>query len=146
MVVQRAAVDESRRHDRNLAHGQFGAEGMFLQDRLVAPASGPVELHHTHRPVVDAELIDPVLEAVERQQAAVGCDADAFQRIEHAFRGQVGERRCVLSQGDARWSWCFIVAGRGVHKNRAPAVALPDHAFAGRGQARHNRAFSQESA
>ena len=78
------------RHRRNLALGQLGDERVFFEDRRVAPARGPVELGDDRRPVFDADLVDAVFVAVERQQAAVAAhadrDEDAVERIEHAIR------------------------------------------------------------
>jgi len=83
--------------DGDLAFRQFQRKGVVLEDLRVAPALRPVELGHHHgrprafRPagiVLQKDLEDAVLVAVERQQPAVAAQADALQRVEHRVRRQ----------------------------------------------------------
>ena len=74
-----------RGDDGNLALGQFQAEGMFLQDRLIGPAFRPVELRHQRRAVLDADLIDAVLVTVQAEQRAVAGITGALDGIEDAI-------------------------------------------------------------
>ena len=82
MVVQRAAGDRDRRHGRHFGRRQFEREAVLLEDLLVAPAAGPVELHHDRRRILDAHLVDAVLVAVQRELAPVGSQPQAFEGIE----------------------------------------------------------------
>jgi hypothetical protein len=66
---------------------------VLLGDLRVAPARRTIELRDHRRCVVAPHLVDTVLVAVERQQAAVAANAHAVERVEHAIRGQSGIRR-----------------------------------------------------
>jgi len=90
-LVQGPALDRHGRHHRHLALGQLGHEGVFLEDGVIAPAPRAVELGHHRRAILAADLVDPVLVAVQGQQAAVAIDADALQGVEHAVRVESGE-------------------------------------------------------
>src|SRR6185503_13495129 len=55
-------------------------------------ALGTVELEHARRALLEPDLVDAVLVAVQRQQAPVGPQARRFARVEHDFRGERGVR------------------------------------------------------
>jgi hypothetical protein len=63
---------------------------MFFLDRRIAPAASAVELRDQRRCVFDSDLIDAILEAVQREQAAVGVHASRLDRAEHGVRTQTG--------------------------------------------------------
>jgi hypothetical protein len=65
---------------------------VFFEDGGVAPAARPVELGDQRRVVFDADLVDAVFIAVQRQQAAVAAQADAVEGVEHAVGAQRGIR------------------------------------------------------
>jgi hypothetical protein len=88
--VEGGAVQDQRGDHRDLARGQLGGERVLLEDGGVAPAFGAVELDHHRGRVLDPHLVDAVLVAVERQQAAVGLEAGAVERVERAVGGQRG--------------------------------------------------------
>ena len=93
-VVQGVAVPVERRRYRDLLCGQFEGEVVFFLDGGVGPAPGPVEFGHHRRPVLDAHPVNAVLVTVQRQQAAVAAQAEAFHRREDVVWRQilVGER------------------------------------------------------
>ena len=72
MPVQSLAGVFAWRHDRNFIVREFHAERMFLEYRGIAPAAGPVELRNDRRRVLDADLPDAILVAVQGQQPAIG--------------------------------------------------------------------------
>jgi len=76
---------------------QFQAELVLLENRVVAPATGPVELGDQWCYIFDAHLIDAVLVAVERQHAGIAEVADAFHGVEDQVR-----RECVEGMGHDR--------------------------------------------
>ncbi|MNG09174.1 hypothetical protein D3C84_925800 [compost metagenome] len=88
MFVQGFTVVDHRRDDRNVALGEFGGELVFFQNGFVGPALRPVKLGDQRFGVFDADLIDAVLVAVERQNARVAEKADAFDGIEHEVWGE----------------------------------------------------------
>ena len=88
--VERGAVQHQRGDHRNFARGQLGRERVFFQDGGVAPAFGAIELDHHRRRILHAHLVDAVLVAVQRQQAAVGLEAGAVERVERAVGRQRG--------------------------------------------------------
>ena len=80
-----------RRDDRNLVRGELGDERVLfvrsahrsiaLDDRTSRPPAAPSST---------PDLIDAVLVAVEREQAAVAVDADRVERVEDAIGRQRG--------------------------------------------------------
>src|SRR6267378_7571345 len=74
---------KGRRDDRNFMLCQFLCEGMLFRDLPRAPAAGAVELEHHRAAVVQPDLVDAVLIAVEREQPAVGAEAGAVAGVEH---------------------------------------------------------------
>src|SRR5262245_3602992 len=89
--------------DRNLAPGELARKGVLFLDLLVAPPPGPVELQHARRAVLQPHLVDAVLVAVERQQAAVGAQAGTIAGVEHDFGRQRGIR---VGHGVIVDAWC----------------------------------------
>ncbi len=92
MGVERLARDDGRRNGRDLVLGQGQGEGVLFQDGGIAPAPRSVELGDDGRGVIDADLIDAVLVAVQCEQAPIGQESDALHRIQHEIRGEVGIR------------------------------------------------------
>jgi hypothetical protein len=96
-------------------------EGVLLEDLRVAPAPGAVELDDHRGGVVEADLVDPVLVAVQRQQPAVHRQPDGFDGVEHDDPGPSSRRRASgrfrrgLSWSFGHWRAC----------GRAPAGAIP---------------------
>src|SRR5450830_53404 len=78
-------------NDRDFLLDQLVDESMLFEDRGVAPALRTIELRHQRRPLFHADLIDPILVAVERQQTPIAIQADAIECIEHGVRRQPGE-------------------------------------------------------
>jgi hypothetical protein len=94
VAVQARPAMAQRRDDRDVAGRQLEGEAMLLQDRRVAPAPRPVELDHDGPVVLEADLVDAVLVAVQGQQPAVAAQPEALHRVEDVVRLQVlvGER------------------------------------------------------
>ena len=61
------------------------------------PALRAVELHHHRHGLLDADLIDAILEAVQRQQAAVAAQPGALDCVENHIGGEPVVRVCVRS-------------------------------------------------
>eukprot|EP01035_Chromulina_nebulosa_P039330 gene39330-53171_t len=68
----------------------FGRKAVFLDDLLVAPACGAIELGDHHAPVFQRRLVDAVLVGVQLQQAAVRLQPGAVQGMQHGLGVQVG--------------------------------------------------------
>src|SRR5690606_28973406 len=66
-LEQGASVYHHRRYDRNVPFDQLQGELVFLEDGLVGPASGAIELGDQRYTVLDADLKNPVLVTVEGQ-------------------------------------------------------------------------------
>jgi hypothetical protein len=76
------------RHDRNLGGGQLERELVLLQDRRRRPAAGPVELGDQRRGLVQADLVDAVLVAVERQHPPVTSITQRLDGLDDEIRRQ----------------------------------------------------------
>jgi len=103
LVMQQSGIVESqRRNERQFRIGQFKRERVFLFDRRIAPAPTAIKLRNQWRGIFDADLIDPVLKAVEREQASVGIYAGRLDRRQHdvrrepCIRGSI--QACLSSQ------------------------------------------------
>ncbi len=59
---------------------------MLLQNLLVGPAVRPIELGNDVAAVRQADLIDPVLVTVQRQETPADLEADFLDSRENAFR------------------------------------------------------------
>jgi hypothetical protein len=53
--------------DGDLGVAEVGEERVLLEDRVARPAAGPVELHDDVALVLELEIVDTVLETVERE-------------------------------------------------------------------------------
>ena len=92
VLEQRLAIARQGRYHRDLMLGQLGAETVLLADRRIAPAVRAIELGDQRRFILDTDLIDAVLVAVECQYAGVAEVAKALHGIEHQIRGEGGKR------------------------------------------------------
>ncbi len=92
--MQRLALKAHRRRHRQFGRRQLGDEGMFLADLRIAPATLPVELGHqlgmALPGLVQADAVDAILVAVQRQQAPVGDKPQALHRRKHRIRREAG--------------------------------------------------------
>ena len=88
--VQGAAVDRQRRHDRDLLVGELLRECVFLQDRLIAPTIGAIELGDDGVVITNADLVDAVLVAVECEQPTIAVEAELVECVEKILRLQLG--------------------------------------------------------
>ena len=89
-LVKGGAVDDQRRDDRNLLFCKFRGETVFLEYRLIGPAVRAVELRDDSVILVDADLVNAILVAVQGEQASVAVEAQVFQRFEKVLGLQLG--------------------------------------------------------
>src|SRR5262249_15439619 len=91
-LVQRLAVRErERRTDGDLRGAEVGEEAVLVQDRGAVPAPGTVELRDDVRAVLEAHVVDAVLEADERRAVARGLEAARLDRAQHPVRREAEE-------------------------------------------------------
>jgi hypothetical protein len=90
MGLEGPPQDGQGRHRRDLPFRQFQGEGVLLQDGRVRPAARAVELGDKGRTLLDADLINPVLVAIEGQQPTIGDQPQGFDRIQDAVGTQIG--------------------------------------------------------
>ena len=91
-VQRRAARERNGRNYGNLPRREFCDELVFFKDLGIGPAARAVELGDEGFFVLDAELVDAVLVAVEGLQAAVRAQPGALQGVEDGVGGQAGVR------------------------------------------------------
>ena len=94
--VQRRTVAKQGRHHRNFLRGQFTGKGVFLANRGIGPAARTIKFGDQWLAVLDADLIHPILVAVERQHPAVAAMADRLDRIQHRL-GRKRGIRCICA-------------------------------------------------
>ena len=92
-VMQGLRRHAQRRHDGNLLRARAMCERVLLEDRIVTPAPRPVELGHDRYVVFDADLVDAILVAVQREKTSVTAKSHLVQRCEDILGLQVGERQ-----------------------------------------------------
>ena len=76
------------RDDGDLAAGELVGEGVLFVDLRVDPASGAVELCDHDRVVLEPDLVDAVLIAVQAEQPPVGTQTGRGHAVEHQVRRQ----------------------------------------------------------
>ena len=81
-----------RRNDRNLRARELQRELVLLEDRRIGPALGAIKLHDDRGAVLPADLIDPILITVERQDAAITAMPERLDRTDDDVGGQRGIR------------------------------------------------------
>jgi hypothetical protein len=69
---------------------KFRGETVLLEYRLIGPAVRAIELGDDSIVLVDADLVDAVLVAVEGKQASVAVEAQVFQRLKKVLGLQLG--------------------------------------------------------
>ncbi len=94
--VQRHAVAKQGRHHRNFLRGQFTGKGVFLANRGIGPAARTIEFGDHRLAILDADLIHPILVAVERQHPAVAAMAHRLDRIQDGL-GRKRGIRCIAA-------------------------------------------------
>jgi hypothetical protein len=77
----------------------FGGERVFLPDLLIRPAPVAVELGDHRRIVLEPDLIDPVLEAVQLQQSPIADETERLDRVEDHTGAEIGKRGCRGHRG-----------------------------------------------
>jgi ribonucleoside-diphosphate reductase alpha chain len=130
VAVQRGARQGQRRHHRDFARRQVQGEVVFLLDRRVAPARRTVELGDQRRRVLDADLIDAVLVAVQRQQAAVGGVGYDFSTLRPA--GTVAAASGSIASGPVSFmriwdAMCATMLSTGARRGAMMATLRCDH-------------------
>jgi len=83
-----SAIAVQRRHDWQVMFHQLSRERVLLEDCRIAPAPRAVELGDHRQRILEADLVDAVLVAVEGQQLAAAAPASGLDGIEYGFRGQ----------------------------------------------------------
>ena len=91
--MKRVAFDLDRRDHRNLLLRQIRGEGMFLENRGVAPAMRTIKLRDDKTALVETDLVDAILVTIECEYSAVAAKTDAFERFKHEVGRQLGVRR-----------------------------------------------------
>ena len=91
-AVQRVTVVEAhRRTHRDLRVAQREEHPVLVEDRLARPAPGPVELRDHVAPVLEAQVVDAVLEGVQGQAMTRRRETAALDRVEHALGREAKE-------------------------------------------------------
>jgi len=88
-MVQRAIVQDEWRYYREFSCTQFLVELMLLNDCCVAPSPGTVKLGHDRPLLFDTNLVNAVLVAVEREEAAITAKVHISVHVEDMPRLQV---------------------------------------------------------
>ena len=124
-AVQGRAADVERCDDGQLGARQLDSEAVLLEDRLVGPAFGPVELDDPVVAPAHADPVDAVLVAVQRQQAAVDVEAERFASGENVLglqrlKGGGGVRR--LTHGASLYPFRVLLScsAHGLRKAAKP--------------------------
>src|SRR5690606_21952211 len=101
VLVQRLPVDHERRDDRYVVLAKLEREPMLLEDRVVGPAARSIELRDDE-PVADADLVDAILVAREREHAAVALEAQAPHGLEDELGAQTRVRQLSIHRASSR--------------------------------------------
>ena len=107
VAEQGLSIEHGRGDQRDFRGFQLQGKRMLLVDLFIAPAPGAVKLGYQGLGVLDAHLVNAVLVAVERQQAAVAQQAGGLHGLQHGIRAQPVIRRDVFLGG---FHGCIIPA------------------------------------
>lgn len=88
-VMQRQAVVLKRRDDRNFLRREIDGELVLLEDRGIAPAARAIELGDDGRTILDTDLVDAILVAVQRMNAAITSEAGALDTFDYGIRKEI---------------------------------------------------------
>jgi hypothetical protein len=83
---QRFPVDAHGCDQRNLRVRQFLRKIVLFLNLRIAPAARTVELGDNGVRILDADLVDAVLVAVQRQQTPIGQQAGGVDGLQHGIR------------------------------------------------------------
>jgi len=90
--VQRLAVAKAKRHaDGDLGVAQREQQAVLIEDRLTTPAPWPIELRNEVRAVVEPQVVDAILERVEREAVSRRMEAAGLDRLEDAIGREAEE-------------------------------------------------------
>src|SRR5437660_982894 len=93
-----------RRGDhRDLALGELARERVLLVALGLRPAARPIELRHHHASLLEPDLVDAVLVAVEAEEAPVRAQAGRGDRVEHPLWRELRIRMRVHGYNSAPW-------------------------------------------
>ena len=81
--VQRASVNDGRRHHWNLALVQRKHKLMLFQNLRIRPAIRPIKFGDNRLLIFDADLINAILVTVQRKQAAIAAITQTVNRIKN---------------------------------------------------------------
>jgi hypothetical protein len=107
---------------RDLVGAQIGQEAVLLQYLFARPAPGAVELGHHVRVVLQPEVVDPVLVAVERHAVPGRREAGLLQRAEYDVRREVEEEAVF---GKPRLFVCHMPLSRVVEYEHPESIMKP---------------------
>jgi len=85
MHMQRLAILREGRNHGNFLCRKLRGKCVFLANRGVAPAIGPIEFGDQGLAALDPDLVHPIFVAVERQHPAVAAVMQGLDRIQHRF-------------------------------------------------------------
>ena len=90
--MERLAVGEGeRRANGHLGLAQLRQVAVLVENGLPAPTPRPVELHDHVLSSLEAQVVDPVLEAGQRRAVAGRLEAAGLHRLQHPVRRQCEE-------------------------------------------------------
>ena len=94
VLMQRAAIENQRRHHRQFRLRQFQCKRMLFQNRRTAPALRTVKLGNHALARFEPHLIHAVFITVERREATIATLAGGLYGIEQALRRETRIRCC----------------------------------------------------
>jgi len=124
VLDQRLPVDHERRDHRDLGGGELEREAVLLEDLRARPAARPVELGDDGLAVLDPDLVDAVLVAVEREHPPVGAHAGRLDRRDDGLGREPGVR-CFV--GFARKPLFHLMIMHGFSVTRVAKLSHPSH-------------------
>ena len=112
--MQCLAIDYQWRYHWNVLVGEFDAEFMLLDYRVIRPAARPVEFGNNGPIVLDADLVDAILIAVQCQKATIAAKPEVLERSKNVVGLQPDIRQCgIVRPGHFGFSIALAIAGRG---------------------------------
>ena len=100
-VMQRPAVNDQGRNDRDFSIAQLEIEFVLFENRVIRPARWTIKLGNNWWFILYTYLVNPIFVTIERQETAITTESKRIERLEDMFglEARVGECRIVRNHG-----------------------------------------------
>ena len=122
-VVQGVAVNAAGWDNRQFGRAELQCKRMFFENGSIAPASRAIKLGDHGFVIFNADLIDAVFIAVEREEATVTAQRQPLERLDDVLGLQACVGECLVVR-DSSHSWQVVDFGGMNHTAKKSWIAI----------------------